>query len=58
MFEFEAEAELCRSFVTADQQHKADPASVTQLIPEASVVPGTIVEACGTIVTARGFQYP
>jgi arylsulfatase A len=32
MFESEADAELCQSFVAADLQHKADPASVTQLI--------------------------
>jgi len=33
LFESEADAALCQSFVAADLQHKADPASVTQLLP-------------------------
>jgi len=33
LFESEADAELCQSFVEADLKHKADPRSVTQLIP-------------------------
>jgi hypothetical protein len=33
MFESEADARLCQAFVEADLKHKADPGSVTQLIP-------------------------
>jgi arylsulfatase A len=33
MFESEADERLCHSFVEADLRHKADPSSVTQLIP-------------------------
>ena len=33
LFESEADEQLCKSFVAADLQHKADPASVTQLLP-------------------------